>query len=137
VCSAVSPTSDTDRVPRSAAILCVDDSQDMLVICKAILEAAGYTVFTALSGQAGLATLTLRSIDLAVIDNRMPGMTGVELAGEIKRSYKNLPILMFSDSDGKPPPANIVDLFLNKKHGPRALREAVSRLLGRSQETDQ
>jgi CheY-like chemotaxis protein len=109
----------------------------MLVICKAILEAAGYTVFTALSGQAALATLKLHSIDLAVIDNRMPGMTGVELANEIKRSYKNLPILMFSDSDGKQPSACIVDLFLNKKHGPRALRDSIDPLLARFRGTAQ
>jgi CheY-like chemotaxis protein len=132
MCSAVSPASDTHRVPRNPAILCVDDSQNMLIICKAILEAGGYAVFTASDGHAGLAALRLHPIDLVVIDNRMPGMTGAELAQEIKRAYKDLPVLMFSDSDGKPPSASTVDVFLNKKNGPRALCDAVGLLLARS-----
>ena len=131
MCSAVSTASDAGRVPCSAAILCVDDSQNMLVICKAILEANGYTVFTASDGQAGLMARKLHAIDLVVIDNRMPGMSGVELAREIKQTHKNLPVLMFSDSDGKPS-TNTVDVFLNKRNGPRALCDAVGLLLARS-----
>jgi len=133
MCSAVSPASDTERVSRSGAILCVDDSENMLVICKTILEAGGYTVVTACNGQAGLAALKLYAIDLAVVDNRMPGMTGVALAQEIKQTYNNLPVLMFSDSDD-PPSARTVDLFLNKRSGPRALCDAVGMLLARSRE---
>jgi two-component system, OmpR family, response regulator VanR len=131
MCSAVSPASETDKIPPRPTILCVDDSENMLVICKAILEASGYTVFTASNGQAALAALRSQSIDLAVIDNRMPGMTGVDLAKEIKRTY-NLPVLMFSDSDDQPLSASTVDVFLNKRSGPRALCNAVGMLLARS-----
>jgi hypothetical protein len=58
-------------------------------------------------------------------------MTGVALAQEIKRTYNNLPVVMFSDSDD-PPTASTVDLFLNKRSGPRALCDAVGMLLARS-----
>jgi CheY-like chemotaxis protein len=130
MCSALSaPPSDADRAPHKAAILCVDDSQKMLLICRTILEASGYQVFTASDGKTGLKTLEQHSIDAIVIDNRMPGMSGTELAQEIKQAYKNLPILMFSDSGAEPTSLGSIDLFLNKKSGPRALRDAVASLL--------
>jgi CheY-like chemotaxis protein len=130
MCSALSaPTSDAGRAPHKAAILCVDDSPKMLLICRTILEASGYHVFTASDGKAGLKMLEQHSIDAVVIDNRMPGMTGTELAQEIKQAYKNVLILMFSDSGAEPTPLGLIDLFLNKKSGPRALRDAVASLL--------
>ncbi len=126
------PVSGTDRAPHRAAILCVDDSQNMLLICRTILEASGYEVFTASNGKEGLEMLRQHAIDAAVIDNHMPGMTGTELAQEIKRAYKNLPILMFSDSAVEPMSLESIDLFLNKKNGPSAMRDAIGSLLQRN-----
>jgi CheY-like chemotaxis protein len=103
----------------------------MLLICRAILEANGYRVFTAPSGPAGLDTLKNHAVDVVVIDNRMPGMTGAELAQEIKRIY-HLPVLLFSDSGPTPAPSSCIDLFLNKQSGPRALCNAVGLLLSRT-----
>jgi CheY-like chemotaxis protein len=130
MCSALSaPTSDAGRAPDKAAILCVDDSHKMLLICRTILEAAGYQVFTASNGKAALEAMEQHAIDALVIDNRMPGMTGIELAQKIKYAYKNVPILMFSDSGAEPRSLDSIDLFLNKKSGPRALRDALASLL--------
>ncbi len=130
MCSALSaPTSDAGRAPHKTSILCVDDSHKMLLICRTILEASGYQVFTASNGKAGLEMLEEHSIDAVVVDNRMPGMTGTELAQKIKQAYKNVPILMFSDSGAEPTSLDLIDLFLNKKSGPRALRDAVASLL--------
>jgi two-component system alkaline phosphatase synthesis response regulator PhoP len=109
----------------------VDDSENMLIICRAMLEASGYEVFTARDGKAGLELLRRHSIDVAVIDNQMPGMTGTELAREIKRERKNLPVLMFSDS-GPEPASTAIDFYLNKKSGPRALSDAVAALLAKT-----
>ena len=54
-------------------ILCVDDSQEILLICQTVLEADGYQVFTAASGRsrAGIAADTM-PIYAVVIDNVMP-----------------------------------------------------------------
>jgi CheY-like chemotaxis protein len=110
----------------------VDDSQEMLLICRTILEASGLDVLTAADGAAALEALHQHPIDVAVIDNRMPGMTGVELAGRMRSVFVDLPILMFSDSGPEPAPRNTIDLFLDKKGGPRAMRDAVRRLLEKS-----
>ena len=125
------PVSGTDRAPHRATILCVDDSENMLLICRTILEASGYEVFTASNGKEALEMLRQHAIDAAVIDNHMPGMNGTELAQEIKRAYKNLPILMFSDSAVEPMSLESIDLFLNKKNGPSAMRDAIGSLLER------
>jgi CheY-like chemotaxis protein len=131
MCSAVSPTSEAEGTPRCAAILCVDDSQTMLIICQTMLEASGYKVHTADNGKAALQILETHPIDLVIVDNRMPGMSGTEVAQEIKQLRRNLPVLMFSDSGGEPTSSESVDLFVNKMSGPRALCEAVSSLLSR------
>ncbi len=126
--SYMSSPSEPGPILRRTAVLCVDDSQNMLLICRSILEASGYEVVTASDGKAGLEALEQHPIDVVVLDNSMPGMTGTELAHEIRQSHKGLPILMFSDSFSEPS-LDSVDLFLNKKHGPRALRDAVVSLL--------
>lgn len=132
MCSAVSTTSEAERAPRCAAILCVDDSETMLIICQTMLEANGYKVHTAHNGKAALQILEMHSIDLVIVDNRMPEMSGTELAREIKQLRKNLPVLMFSDSSDKPTPSESVDLFVNKMSGPRTLCDAVGALLSLS-----
>jgi len=101
----------------------------MLIICQTILEASGYKVHTAHNGKAALQALGVHAIDLVIVDDRMPGMSGAELAKEIKQFRKNLPILMFSDSSDKPISSESVDVFMNKMSGPRALCNAVGSLL--------
>ena len=66
-----------------ARILCADDSEELLETCRIILEADGYQVFTAGRAAQALEFLKLHSVDAAVIDNIIPGMTGVDLAREI------------------------------------------------------
>lgn len=129
--SALPPTeSNANAVVRKMSIICVDDSPEMLLICRTILEASGFQVFTAESGEAALALMEEHSVDAAVIDNVMPGMNGVELARRIKQAHDDVPILMFSDS-GPSPVCAAIDYFLNKQSGPRAMRNAVRSLLQR------
>ncbi|HLW54557.1 MAG TPA: response regulator [Candidatus Angelobacter sp.] len=130
--AATTTASKMNPTTHKRCILCVDDSAEMLLICRTILEAAGFEVLTASDGQAALKTLEQNPIDAAVIDNRMPGMSGVQLAKEIKRCHKNLPILMFSDSSPERSSAPAFDSFLNKQSGPKAMRDAVRALLEKS-----
>ena len=93
---AISPTSGTNTGPGHPCILCVDDSQEILLICQTVLEADGYQVFTAASAAAALELLRTHPIDAVVIDNVMPGMSGIALAQEIKRVSSDVPVILFS-----------------------------------------
>jgi CheY-like chemotaxis protein len=62
-----------------------------------MLRGQGHHVHTALSGPEALAILgSGTTIDLLVTDQAMPGMTGVQLAREIRSSRPRLPILLVS-----------------------------------------
>ena len=49
-----------------------------------MLESKGYAVLTAPSGQQALALLAQHPVDLVLSDHLMPGLTGAELARQIK-----------------------------------------------------
>ena len=124
-----SPTSATTIGPVPTSILCVDDSEDILLICRIMLEASGYRVFTANSGQQALELLQLHSVDAAVIDNMLPGMSGLELAREIKRAAAGIRVIMFS-STGQPDDSfPFVDSYVYKGQGPLALRNLLRSFL--------
>jgi CheY-like chemotaxis protein len=95
----------------------------MLFICKRFLEARGYEVVTASNGEAALQTLREHPVDAAITDNEMPGMTGLQLAREMKHLQTNLPVLMFSSA--RPDASPSVDYYLNKYFGPLALVKAL------------
>jgi CheY-like chemotaxis protein len=112
-------------------VLCVDDSEDILLICRTVLEAAGYRVFTAASGREALALLQGNPVDAAIVDNVMPEMCGADLAREIKRLAANVQVIMFSSSERPEEIAPFIDSYLSKGQGPLALRELVGLLLQR------
>jgi two-component system response regulator MprA len=94
-----------------------------------MLEAGGYQVFTANCGQKALELLQRHAVDAAVIDNIMPGLSGLELAREIKRTGNGIPVIMFSSTgqpDGSFP---FVDSYVSKGQGPLALRNLLGLLL--------
>ncbi len=90
---------ETGRVPRgSETILVVDDEEELLLLAKDILSAAGYRVLTALNGEQALVQLKENAeIALLMSDVVMPGgMTGFELIDEALRRYPSLKVLLSS-----------------------------------------
>ena len=72
--------------PEARRILIVDDEPDNLFVLEAILEEQ-YHVITADSGPAALEALARHGeVDLVISDQRMPGMTGVELLTRVARA---------------------------------------------------
>jgi len=77
-------------------LLCIDDEEVALQIRKMVLEQEGYEVLTATSGEQGLALLAEREVSAVILDYNMPGMNGAELAGILRKTYPNLPLIMLS-----------------------------------------
>ena len=64
-------------MPRS--ILLVDDDSNLLAGLVRVLHAQPFDIHTARSGEEAIDFLRTRKIDVIVADERMPGMSGVEL----------------------------------------------------------
>jgi two-component system chemotaxis response regulator CheY len=79
-------------------ILVIDDSASLRQVVKMALTGAGYNVIEAGDGQAALALLDGRSINMAICDVNMPIMNGIEFVKAAKQlaAYKFLPILMLT-----------------------------------------
>ncbi|QNI33191.1 response regulator [Alloacidobacterium dinghuense] len=109
-------------------ILCVDDEPIALLIRQRVLEKAGYEVIPASSVNQALEILDTRLIDLVLTDFLMPGKTGAELAGEVKRRKPDIPVVMISGVH-EIPDGLAADLFLNKLEGPVYLCERIREVL--------
>jgi signal transduction histidine kinase/ActR/RegA family two-component response regulator len=79
-------------------ILLVEDDDEVAALVSEMLMQLGYEVTRAASAAAALGALADgRSVDLIFSDIMMPGgMTGVELAREVKRRRSDIPVLLTS-----------------------------------------
>jgi len=68
----------------SLRILVVDDEKDIRDAVERILKRMGYTVLKADQGEAALEILEKETVDLAILDLKMPGMDGMELHQRIQ-----------------------------------------------------
>jgi CheY-like chemotaxis protein len=110
-------------------ILCVDDEPNSLVLRKLVLQKAGYEVVTASSAILALDVLASRKVDLVLSDQLMPGLTGTELARQVKTRWPSLPVILISGVNEIPPDAAIADLFMSKVEGPIMMCQNISDVL--------
>jgi len=71
------------RISEKATILVIDDEQAMRDSCCQVLTKDGYCTETAADGNSGLQKIREIKPDLALIDLKMPGMSGMELLEKI------------------------------------------------------
>ncbi|MBC7363685.1 MAG: response regulator [Candidatus Aminicenantes bacterium] len=78
-------------------VLVIDDDPAICVSVKAILEASGYEVYTALSGKEGLELFRQVKPDLVLCDMMMEDIdAGAKVAGVIKKERPELPVFLLS-----------------------------------------
>jgi len=78
-----------------AAILVVEDEQDMCNLISRHLEAEGHTVHQAFDGVSALQLVDLHPLDLVILDWMLPGLDGLTVCRQIRRNHL-LPILMLT-----------------------------------------
>jgi len=106
-----------------------------------MLELEGYACLPANDGDQALEVLGSGQIpDLMVIDVRLPGMSGPELALRIHTRYPRIPVLFVSGwVDGLADSALLQRMqwtFLAKPYSPETLVSTARRMLGASPITD-
>lgn len=87
-------------VKQNARILIVDDEAEIRRALQRNLQAHGFEVIVAESGEEALDMLTLHRPDLMLLDLGLPGMSGLEVCKKI-RTYSQLPIIILSVKDAE------------------------------------
>ena len=81
--------------PQPLLILAVDDDPLVLTNTVAMLEDLGHTCYAASSAQEALEIFAADDkIDLVITDQAMPKMTGLQLAGIIRRDRPDFPVIL-------------------------------------------
>jgi signal transduction histidine kinase/ActR/RegA family two-component response regulator len=118
--------------PGQSTILLVDDEPDNREVVQAVLqEVLGYRVVTASNGHEALAQVH-PGIDLVLLDLRMPGLSGFEVAQQLKAlpQTSRIPIVAMSavDDPEKRDTARAVgcDGYLTKPFTHEALAQTIS-----------
>ena len=78
----------------STKILWIDDEMDSLKSQIMFLENKGYEVESMSNGYDGLEYLKANAVDVILLDESMPGMTGLETLGQIREYDTNIPVVM-------------------------------------------
>lgn len=119
-------------LPRTYAVLCVDDHAPGLKIRKLFLESFGYSVRTARSGPEALELATTDGFDAVILDYRMPGMNGLELARALRRHSPSLPLIVLSGYTSELPQElqELASGFVAKGSHPESLLAQLEKVLG-------
>ena len=81
-------------------ILLVDDEPDFVDTMSLRLQANGYRVIGAYSGEKGLEIARERSIDVILLDILMPGMSGFDVLEELglEAKTRRIPVIVLSSA---------------------------------------
>ena len=78
------------------SVLIVDDEVELLASLKPVLERRKMTILTAQSGEEALSKLRESTVDVVVLDIKMPGMDGLEVLQRIKRDFPAVEVLLLT-----------------------------------------
>jgi DNA-binding response OmpR family regulator len=119
-------------------VLVADDEPITRELIVYKLEAEGYDVIVAEDGRSAITAARENAPDLAVLDVRMPGMSGFDVCGEIRadRTIPSLPVIMLTssvhDADVAAGYASGADDYILKPFSPRELVSRIRAVLARA-----
>ena len=99
---------------KTRVVLCVDNEPPALAVRSLILRGAGYDVLSAADGTAALELFKCLQVDLVITDHRLPGITGTQLAAEIKRINPAIPVILCSGLGEAPLESEHANLVITK-----------------------
>lgn len=113
-------------------ILVADDSPEMVQIVSAYLKKDGFTIYTALDGEAALDIFYREKLDLAIIDWMMPKMDGLAVIRTIKAESSLKVLMLTAKSTGEDEFLSLssgADDYITKPFHPQVLVFRVKKLL--------
>jgi two-component system nitrogen regulation response regulator GlnG len=77
-------------------ILVIDDDDQLRISFCKLLKEEKYAVVGAASGEAGIEIVQNETLDLVILDMRLPGMNGIETFKQIKQMDSKLPVIIIT-----------------------------------------
>ena len=84
---------------RKIQILWADDEIELLKPHIIFLENKGYEITTVISAQDAIDECKQKHFDVVILDENMPGLSGLECLLEIKKENPSLPVIMITKSE--------------------------------------
>ena len=81
-------------------ILVVEDEVKLACALREGLEADGYSVEVAHTGESGFYLLRSNSFDLVILDVMLPGRNGLEILAVVRKKELTIPVLLLTARDG-------------------------------------
>jgi DNA-binding NtrC family response regulator len=79
-----------------SSILIVDDEENMRFVISRALSGDGYDVSEATTGEQALDLIGKTTPDLVIMDQRMPGINGIDALTRIKKEHPRLPVILLT-----------------------------------------
>ena len=123
-----------------ATILIADDLPDLLQALKETLEREGFVVTAVGDGQSALDAIRANPPDIAVLDLKMPRLTGFQVCSALREDplLENLPVIILSASGTRDSKVAGLDLgaddFITKPVDVRELLARIRMILKRSRQ---
>jgi CheY-like chemotaxis protein len=95
------PDATPDEPRTRLRVLVVDDDADCLFVVAALLRLAGHEVHTARNGWEALQVAQRVRPGVVLLDLGLPGMSGYELAGQMKKHAAQPPFLIALTGHGR------------------------------------
>lgn len=122
-------------------VLVVDDDPVVGRSFDRVLSGKGYAVITAASGQEALNKLETENYDVVFTDIKMPGMSGLEMAEQVKQRRPWLPVVIVTGygSPGNEARAEAAGVsgFLRKPLSPEMIEDSAQKALSEKDEAAQ
>lgn len=119
---------------RSARILVVDDESTIRLTLEMLLRRRGYAVTSASNGVEALALIEQHPFDLLLLDLKMPGLSGIDIAQRARALHPEVGVLILTGSSqiaGIPEdPLSDEFGFMLKTASPQEVLDRVATIIG-------
>jgi CheY-like chemotaxis protein len=118
------------RTEPSVRVLIVEDDETFCAFLTEILQRQGNEVVCSTDGLDGYQKAQSCPYDLIILDVRMPGLLGTEIAAALKQQTPSVRIILisaFADASLRDTASNLGTLLLSKPFSPADLFQVIDR----------
>lgn len=93
------PDEVVSKIARESGVLVVEDDPDTQWRLARMLTVHGARVVGTSSGEAALALIDQWPADLVLVDQGLPGISGLEVARQIRQKHPSIPVVLMSTEE--------------------------------------